>query len=177
MKKNALIILATSLLVALPAAASHPGNDDMEKVQRLAHEVARAARHLHRNAEAEAHHFSRRESYALEHLHSLDEAARHFHAQVERYYQDPRRTEGDFRRLHAAYSEAVDTFHVLHSYDHLDRDLRSVRRPMERMAAYYGYGYRNGHGSREGHGRYDRRYPDRGHRYPPRWHLSLSWRK
>lgn len=173
MKRNALIILAASLIVALPAAARHPGYDDMEEVKRLAHEVDRAARHLHRSAEAEAHHFDRRESYALEHLHFLEDAARHFHAEVERYYRDPRHTERDFHRLYAAYRDAVDTFGFLHAYDHLYRDLRRVERPMERLAAYYGVGPR--YGDYRGHGRYDR-YPTRGHR-TPRWHFSIGWRK
>lgn len=153
-------LLPTALLGALLATtaawASHPTPSQMERVQILAHELEDAARHVHRDAERSAHHYTRAENHALRKLHKLEARARHFHREVERYYQDPYHTERDFERLLDAFHEARYAMHHLHAFRHTRRDFHRVERLMHRLTDYYG-GYDSGH-------RYDRHRYD-GHRY------------
>ena len=163
------MILASALLFATAgtALASHPGPRDMGRVQGLAHELERAAEHVHRQVERERHHFDRPEELAFRSLHRFADEARHFHRQTERFFQDPIHTERDFRDVVAAYVDAVRRLDTLHGTFHAERDFHLAGRLVVELDRYYGYlgghgwvhyrgryGYR---GSRDGWRGYDRR--------------------
>lgn len=119
-----------------------------ERVKQIAHEVEEAARHVHREAERQAHHGDSNERRALADLHGLEQAADHFHSQVERYRQDPYHTEQDYYRLNSAYDQARATIHYAHAYEHVLQDFRRVGNLIQELRRYY----RGDHGNWGGGG-------------------------
>lgn len=166
MTKTRILIAPLLLLLPAVAGASHPESREMARVQVLAHELERAARHVHRAAERGAHHGDYMEERGLRRLHELEDRARHFHRQVERYVQNPYHTEADFRALVRAYYRAQEGIGWLHAYRHILRDFRRVDSLMEELLFYYDY---------DEHA-YDRRR-GRGHwrRHRPRIFFRWDW--
>lgn len=127
--------------------------------------------HVHKSAEAYAHHGGKRERRALKALHRLDRQARHFHEQVERYYQDPYHTEEDYRRLMRAYHEARRAMRGLHAFEHIYDDFYHVEELIHELAYYYEErDHYRGHDDEHG---YDER---RHYRRPYRARLGVSFR-
>lgn len=124
------------------------GNRNWERVKQIAHEVEEATRHVHREAERQAHHGDYDERRALADLHRLEEAAAHFHRQVESYRQDPSHTEQDYYKLNNAYEQARATIRYAHAYEHVLQDFRRVGNLIQELRRYY----RGGHGNWGGGG-------------------------
>lgn len=186
--RTVLVGVFAALALTAAAAASHPELDRMDRVRYLAHEIEQAARHVHKQAERDAHHFTRAEDRALASLHHLDKKARHFHREVERHHRDPYHTEADFRALVDAFSDARYQLSHLHAYRHVRQDFHRVEVLMGELVGYYGYGPGHGYGERRygpypydpGHQYGDGErwwgpYPYEGHppRRPGRWGIGL----
>jgi hypothetical protein len=132
-----LAVAAAILVLAAPAVASHPDPRDMERVRALAHRLDDAAEHLHRSAEARAHHGDRYEARALRALHRLAREAEHFHQQVESHLQDPWHTEEDFDRLYDAFLHARAHLGDLHATEHVWDDWERVDDRFHDLSRYY----------------------------------------
>ncbi len=108
----------------------------LDKVQRLAHEVEDRARYVHRSAERYAHHGTHREERALLAFRELESRARHFHRQVERYRQDFRHTRGDFLELQRAFANASHATHGAHAFGKINREFRRLTDAMIDLEIY-----------------------------------------
>jgi len=161
-------MVAASLSLASAASAEHrtfafsittvPSRGAMWSVQSLAHELEAAAARVHRDAEAQAHHFTRPERVALIRLHRLEDAAASFHAQVETSYQTPGRTRGSLRDLVRTYNIAARSMEGLHAYGNVYGEFARVSDLMERLLDRYAdtRPYRYGQADYRSNGAYDR---------------------
>ncbi len=157
---------------ALPAAAEHDhdpratrgdavrGPERDERLVQLAHELERAAHHVHGRAGRSAHHRDRREARALRALHRLEERARHLHRQVEQG-RSAAHTSVDFDRVRSAFHRAEVRLYGLHANRHVERDFDRVARAVRSLERTY---------ARRDHRAHDRRYTYRDA-------YSWSWRR
>ncbi len=173
--KTTLLIVAAFLGLAATAQARPSDLGQTDRMKNLAHQLQRAAHHMHETAEEYAHHYG--ESRVLKALHRLDRQARHFHREVERYYQNPHHTEKDYRKLIRDFRKARRAIEHLHTYEHVYDDFYRVEVLIDDLAYYY---RRNDHyrGNDHEHGyqrpRHNRR-PSRG-RTRGRIGISFRWR-
>lgn len=165
--RRTLIIVSVLLVGSAPTAfASHPGAHQMSRVRDIAHELDRAAQHVHRQAERSQHHFDRAEQAAFRSLHRLADQADHFHRQTERFFQRPSHTERDFLNVVRLYLDAASRLDDLHGSLHVESDFRQVSRLVYDIDRYYGF---LDHSGDYGHG-HDSRYDShRNHRYDWRY--------
>lgn len=121
------MLLATLAVMALTAAAwAHPPElGQMRRVKTAAHDLERAARHVHESAGHRGRAFD-----------DLQKKARHFHRQVEKYQREPAHTEGDFSALADAYFHSLEQVH--HMGGHVRDDFRSVEANMHALMDFYG---------------------------------------
>jgi hypothetical protein len=146
MLRTASIVGLVLALGALPASAnpSHGARIGPPEAARprggrlaeLAHQLERAAHHVHERAERIAHHRDRRERRALRALHALDVQARHFHEQVERG-RSAAHVSHDFAALRRAFGNAVARIHGLHTTTHVRRDFDHVAEVMGGLVRVY----------------------------------------
>lgn len=171
--KTTILIIAAFVVLAATAQARPPDFNSPNRIKYLAHDLEEAVHHIHRAAEANAHHYGRREDRALKALHDLDREARHFHQRVERYYRNPHHTDQDYRKLLRTYHNARRAMRGLHAFDHVYDDFRHVEVLMGDLAYYYGgYDRYRAHDDDDGYdGRDAHRRPRRG-----RVRISLRWR-
>lgn len=134
-----LIVPAAALLaLAMPTAlADHPTPEQMDLVQRLAHQLEQDATRVHRLAEQYAQGGDPAEAEALRDLHEFETAARHFHRQTERFAQDPAHTEEDWIELNQAFERARTTFAQLDVHGDLDAEFSAVEQGIARLRSYY----------------------------------------
>jgi hypothetical protein len=105
---------------------------------RLARDVERAARLVHRRAERRAHRVSYRESVALRRLHVLDDSATRFSRRAASRRGNPYRTQRDFFALVRAYRSATHVLDGLHLDRQVRRDLTRLRHAMNDLGRFYG---------------------------------------
>jgi len=139
MKRVLLALLAAGTIGACgrPAHAGAPVYQEMPRVERLAERLERGAIRLHNLAEAEARHFNRSETFELNRLRELEAIASNFRDMVERYGDQPYRTEAAFERLMRSYLTARDGLDELQAYEEVDDAFAQVRRVVGELRLYY----------------------------------------
>ena len=139
-----LLLVAGLLTTVVPAAAGH--TERTPSLKYLAHELADAARYVHKTAEHSRHHYTYREKRALSTLHELDRAAHHFRKQVRRHSPDPYHTGSDFEALRRIYFDAARDMRALHAYGTVTQEFRRVTDlvfQLERGFYYRGVNHRH----------------------------------
>ena len=180
-------IATTALLVltwSLPALATdrdrREERDDV-RIERLAHELAESARHIdHQIRDARrwrhGHHY-RDEWRAVRAVHELKDAAKHFHKVVERSRGSAFHLSRDLDRVAHAYQTAVYRVERAHLFGHVERDLKTVGRWIDRISDRYEASSRNArydvHARYAQSERYTRGYGKQSD--PPRGFWSVSW--
>ena len=181
--KTTLLIVAAFLGLAATAQARPSDLGPSDRMKNLAHQLQKAAHHVHETAEEYAHHYG--ESRVLKALHRLDRQARHFHREVERYYQNPHHTEKDYRKLVRDFRKARRAMQRLHTYEHVYDDFHRVEVLIGDLAYYYrgnDHHRRNDHYRENDHYRgndYDNGYRGRKQNRRTargRTRISLRWR-
>ena len=167
---------STLLLGALPAAAEHPDRDRRDrKIEKIAHQLARATSELYADAYNARPRHSRRYASALWSLHELDRRACAFAERVEREGAYSRGSERALRRLSRAYDEARYRVDGLRRGRHLRHDLARLDKYMGKLETRVA--------------RFDRRDVDRWRRGAPAdhhawygsrdrregWHATCAW--
>jgi len=135
--KTRIPILIIGSLLSSPLYAGHPQVNQMDDVNRLAHEMHMKSEHVHKVAERYVHHGDSYEAQAITLLHNLHKAAEHFHNTVEEFIVEPRHTEKDYLKLMRAFLVAQRKRVFLHGKLHVQKDFNKMENTMQTLMAYY----------------------------------------